>query len=154
MTKLLLILMVVGLWSGCGKEIEIHTERYDNGKMKKEYQSYTRGINYRPIKHGWYKSYYESGKVKEEGNYVDGKVEGEWVKYYESGKVKEEGNYVDKKTEGKWVWYYESGKVFWERNYVDGKREGKSVGYWENGEIRDEDIWKDGECVEMCEGDE
>ena len=130
MTKLLLILMIMGVWNGCGEEIEIHTERYDNGKMKKEYQSYTRGINYRPIKHGWYKSYYESGKVKEEGNYVD------------------------KKTDGKWVWYYESGKVFWERNYVDGKREGKSVGYWENGEIRDEDFWEDGKCVEMCEGDE
>ena len=34
MTKLLLMLMVVGVWSGCGKEIKTHTEKYDNGKVK------------------------------------------------------------------------------------------------------------------------
>jgi hypothetical protein len=40
------------------------------------------------------------------------------------------------------------------KNFVDGKEEGKSVYYDEDGNITDEDIWKDGECVEMCEGDE
>ena len=42
----------------------------------------------------------------------------------------------------------------WEGNYVDGKLEGREVWYDEEGNITDEDIWKDGECVEMCEGDE
>ena len=36
----------------------------------------------------------------------------------------------------------------------DGKKEGKWVYYNEEENIIDEDIWKDGECVEMCEGDE
>ena len=129
MKRILGLLLMMGMMVGCGKGIKVGKEEYPNGAVEVEYQHYTSFFFYK-TKHGWYKSYYESGKVKEEGNYVD------------------------KKTEGKWVWYYESGKVFWERNYVDGKREGKSVGYWENGEIRDEDIWKDGECVEMCEGDE
>ena len=74
--------------------------------------------------------------------------------YYESGKVKQEVNYVDDKKEGEWVEYRESGKVKWEGNYVDGKLEGKVVYYDEDGNITAEDIYEDGKCIEMCEGDE
>ena len=48
---------------------------------------------------------------------------------------------------------YGSGKVQWERNFVDGKKEGKWFWYDEEGKIIDEDIYENGECVEMCEGD-
>ena len=44
--------------------------------------------------------------------------------------------------------------MYCEGNYVDGKKEGKWVFYDEDGNITDEDIWKDGKCIEMCEGDE
>ena len=85
----------------CGEEIRIHTEKYDNGKVKKEYQYYTSYFFFK-TKHGWYKPYYESGKVKEEGNYVDWKKEGKWVGYYESGEVKLEktGSMVNKRGSG------------------------------------------------------
>ena len=66
--------------------------------------------------------------------------------------MKGERNYVDGKVEGKYVGYYESGNVYWEADYVNGKREGKWVWYDRSGNITDEDIWKDGVCVEMCEG--
>ena len=74
MTKLLLILMMVVGFGGCGYLIKTHTEKYDNGK--------------------WVE-YYESGEVRQEGNYVEGKREGNWVWYYESGKVKDEDIYKD-----------------------------------------------------------
>ena len=41
-----------------------------------------------------------------------------------------------------------------EGNYERWERDGKWVWYDEEGNIKDEDIYKDGECVEMCEGDE
>ena len=64
MTKPLLILMMVGVCSGVwGEEIKIHTEKYENGK------------------------------VKVKGNLVDGKQEGKAFWYYENGKVKEEYNW-------------------------------------------------------------
>ena len=44
-------------------------------------------------------------------------MEGQWVWYYESGKVKEEGNWVDDKREGKWVWYGPNGKLMDEDIY-------------------------------------
>ena len=101
MTKLLLILMivgwVVGVFNGCGHLIKTHTEKYDNGK------------------------------VSGEGNYIDGKEEGPFVSYYESGKIKGEAN------------------------YVVGEKEGKVIAYYESGKIVDEDIYRDGKCVEDCE---
>ena len=104
MTKLLLILMivgwVVGVFNGCGHLIKTHTEKYDNGK------------------------------VSGEGNYIDGKEEGSFVSYYESGKIKGEAN------------------------YVVGEKEGKVIAYYESGKIVDEDIYRDGKCVEDCEGND
>ena len=88
---LLLMLMIVGVWSGCGTKIKIHTEKYDNGKM--------------------------SG----EANYIDGKKEGKYVEYYESGTVKYEGNYVDGKQEGKWILYDEEGNTIFEYCWVMGE---------------------------------
>jgi antitoxin component YwqK of YwqJK toxin-antitoxin module len=120
MTKLLLILMMVG-FGGCGYLIKTHTENYDNGKMS--------------VHNGKWVEYYESGEVKKEGNYVDGKKEGKWVEYYESGKVEIEKNHVNGKREDKWVWYYESGDMEWEGNFVDDKHEGKWVGYYESGKV-------------------
>ena len=53
MTKLLLILMMVGMWSGAwGEETKTYTEKHDNGK------------------------------VKIQGNLVDGKRDGKWVEYF------------------------------------------------------------------------
>ena len=71
----------MGVWSGVwGEEIKIHTEKYENGK------------------------------VKVKGNLVDGKQEGKEFWYYENGKVYIESNYVEGEEEGKEFWYYESGK--------------------------------------------
>ena len=168
MTKLLLILMVMGLWSGCGKEIEVVVEG------NTEYEIYRDETNNKPIKHGYYKEYYPDKSYKTTGNFVDGEKKGKWVSYDEDGKVKSETNfvdgkekvtrfryygnevelevnYVDRKKEGKFVMYYESGKVMVEGNFVDDEKEGKWVEYDEEGNITDEDIWKDGECVESCE---
>ena len=67
---------------------------------------------------------------------LENATEGTYKRYYKIGKVKYEVNYVDGKREGKWVRYYKSGTVY------------------EEGNITDDDIWKDGECVEICEGDD
>ena len=38
--------------------------------------------------------------------------------------------------------------------YKDSLRDGKSIYFYINGDVEDEDICEDGDCVEMCEGDE
>ena len=252
MTKLLLILMVVGLWSGCGgdsptgeekKELLIWTTTYDDGSVEEEYQYYHHPDNNRRIKDGWYNSFYKNGEYWEVGTYKDnerdgewtsfsddgketkviykngekwsgefwinvkvdsggtveteddvpddenvwrglftydngkwvglvvfywrngnkrgeglwgrsGKPEGKWVSYHESGKVWEEGNFVNGKQEGEWVSYYESGEIRWKGEYKVHKMDGKWVWYTVDGDIWDEDTYENGVCVEMCEGDE
>ena len=138
MTKLIGILMVVGLWSGCGKEIEVVVEGNE------EYEIYRDETNNNPIRHGYYKKYYPDKSYETTGNFVDGKQEGKWVYNYESGKVSSDENYIDGKKEGKWVGYHENGKVKWEGNFVGGKQEGKSVGYFESGKVNEEGNYVDG----------
>ena len=52
------------------------------------------------------------------------------------------------------LFWDENGQLLFENHYVHGDKEGKWVRYDEEGNIIDEDIWKDGRCVEMCEGNE
>ena len=83
-------------------------------------------------------------------SWLDGCCEGSWAE----GKI---GNGQYKR--GKWIYYYASGKVEREVNYLDdleakSVRDGKSIYYDQDGNITDEDIYENGVCVEMCEGDE
>ena len=126
-----------------GQTLEVVTRKWENGNIKVESQ-YFKDIEGKMVQHGYYKEYYESGKVKREENIVDGKREGKSVLYYESGKVEWEENYVDGKLEGKSVWYYESGEVEREVNYVDGNKDGKWVYYYESGEVKRERNYVDG----------
>ena len=87
-------------------------------------------------------------------SYDDGLWNGLGVLYWENGNKRGEGLYEDGKHGGYYKRFYSSGKLMWDGNYVDGKKEGKLVEYDGDGNIIDEDIWKDGECVEKCEGDE
>ena len=88
-----------------------------------------------------------------EGKYKNGQKEGQWVWYDDNGKLWTEENYKDGQLNGKWVSHYKDGSVFYGGNYKVGKLNGKWVWYDEDGNTKDEDIWEDGKCVEMCEGD-
>jgi len=143
MTKLLLILMVVGLWSGCGKdsptgeeekELLTWTTTYDDGKVKEEYQYYQHPDNGKRIKEGWYNSYYESGEVEWEGNYKNGNKDGKWISNDETGNLIDEDTY----REGLCVESCEWRKTFEEgggrsvQQTVDG---GFIVSGWDGGEV-------------------
>ena len=64
-----------------------------------------------------YITYYENGQIMEEGNYEDGKVEGEWSGYYENGQIRYKIYYKNDKEEGKWSGYYENGQLKDEGNF-------------------------------------
>jgi len=72
---------------GCGgddavlgpEELEVWMERWENGKMKVEYQYYFDG-NGVPIRHGYYREYsqFVDGLVTSEGRFTKGARDGEW----------------------------------------------------------------------------
>ena len=102
-------------------------------------------------RHGLWVAYRWGGKVWQEQEFSHGTLVGRAFTYYENGQVSRERHYVDGEKDGKEVYYFENGQVEQERHYVDGKLDGKWVEYDEEGNITDEDIYRDDECVELCE---
>jgi len=77
----------------------------------------------------------ETGKI--------GGIEGTKITYYVSGKVKQEEEYVNGEKKGKNQEYYESGKpkeISW---YNNNKRNGNCNVYWETGGVREQGMYQD-----------
>jgi hypothetical protein len=104
MKRLLGILMMVGLWSGCGGDkegptasnqeittapdgtpLEVKTIEWDNGNIKKEFQCYRDGGAV--IRHGYYKEYDEVGTLLLEGTHKEGNRVGDWMTYDDDGNI-------------------------------------------------------------------
>jgi antitoxin component YwqK of YwqJK toxin-antitoxin module len=74
---------------------------------------------------GSLKDYYQSGKPKEEINYVNGKKHGKYAAWNANGKPKEVGAYDNGEMDGEWVYYYNvSGGVYQKVGYKKGLKEG------------------------------
>jgi antitoxin component YwqK of YwqJK toxin-antitoxin module len=51
---------------------------------------------------------------------MDGRKQGYWEYYYENGRIRSKGNYVNGIWEGNWEWYYDNGKISSKASYVNG----------------------------------
>ncbi|MCX7637900.1 MAG: hypothetical protein N2044_08660 [Cyclobacteriaceae bacterium] len=66
------------------------------------------------------------GTLSSEGEYAEGRKNGEWVSYYPSGKVSVRGNYEQGEPSGTWNYYHENGQISSSGAFVQGRRDG----YW------------------------
>ncbi|MFM1744316.1 MAG: hypothetical protein RLZZ630_253, partial [Bacteroidota bacterium] len=82
---------------------------------------------------GSWKYFYEDGKLRMEGTYVNGERSGVWSFYYPNSRLQQQGAYVANKPEGNWSWFYPDGKILREENYKKGKEDGRMVEYDEAG---------------------
>lgn len=57
---------------------------------------------------GLVKVYFETGEIKEERFYLNGKREGIWKTYHKSGKIKTKGKYRDGEKVGVWKTFYKN----------------------------------------------
>ena len=111
-------------------------------------------FRYRPDKNNFTEKegseffYYESGQLKAEYNYKNGKLDGFAREYYENGQLIAEGNYSNGKLEGISKMYYESGQLRSENSYKDNLLNGISKTYYENGQLKEEVNYKDGQVVQ------
>jgi len=94
-------------------------------------------------RHGESKWYYNDGKIKEVGNYVDGKAEGVVLNYYENGALEYEIPYVNDTINGEVKEYTKSGCLASQMNFVNGKRNGLSKYYYLNGDLHYETTFID-----------
>lgn len=87
----------------------------ENGQMTKRFY-YHNGM-----RHGDYKEF-KSTSLKEERNYVSGKIEGTVRIYYDyNSKLMEEGNYKNGVRDGASKWYDQDGKLSIEYEYKNGE---------------------------------
>jgi len=68
--------------------------------------------------------YYPNGKLKLEGNTVNGKAHGVWKYYYENGFIWSEGKFRHGVREGFAKIYFENGKKRMHGQYSEGKKSG------------------------------
>ncbi len=98
-----------------------YTEYYHSGKVMAEGpRSGARNV-------GKWRYYAEDGgTLQSEGDFVNGKKNGEWKLYFPSGKVSSSGQYKNDEPDGKWTYYFEDGTISSTGEFVEGKRNG----YW------------------------
>lgn len=101
------------------------------------------------MQEGYWKEYYETGELKDEGAYEKGLKTGEWKYYFRDGKTFEIGKYAKGKQTGKWLWYYDDGKLRRESNFIRGQEDGDFVEYNDSNQLITKGQYSDG----MKEGD-
>ena len=86
------------------------------------------------LKKGKVAIYYSNGKIKYEGDCLDGNFEGRGTYYYEGGN-RYDGEWKKGLKHGKGILYYdyEAKKKKYEGNFIKGKFEGKGIYYWIDG---------------------
>ncbi len=84
---------------------------------------------------GFWKEYYNDGRLKAEGKYNKDVREGNWVFYHENGMKEQEGMYREGKPEGDWTWYYASGEVLRTESYYNGLSDGIMTEYDQDGKV-------------------
>ena len=101
---------------------------------------------------GNYHQYYEDGDklYPRENHYPDGTLKDEFRVYtFRIWLV-----FRIESPHGLWMHYDKNGNLYWEVPFVSGAENGRWIWYDEASIVIDEDIFEDGVCVAMCEGDD
>ena len=87
--------------------------------------------------------YYSDGKLKYEGDRINGDFEGKGTYYYKRGN-RYEGEWKKGLKHGRGILYYdlEATKKRYEGNYIKGEFEGKGIYYWDDGSYYEGDFVK------------
>ncbi len=86
-------------------------------------------------KQGEWQYFYETGKIKEKTNYINGKVNGLSEAWYENGNRWLVQHYADDELEGSQASYYYNGNMHILNNYKKGKKEGSQKEYNSKGYV-------------------
>src|SRR5579859_6889902 len=93
----------------------IRTEDFENGKT-----SYTAPYE-NGLANGKTVWWHENGKKKTEGLTKNGKKHGEWKSWYNTGILSLEYNYIDDQQDGRQIEYFENGKISFDGYKTKGK---------------------------------
>ena len=110
--KKLIYLFLVLTFVSCGKE-NYYEEFYGNGNIKLKIE-----INENKIRNGKFIEYYQDGKIKATGKYINGEVEDSTFLYYENGKLRESGFWKRGYRKGWFITYREHGQIMKKEEFI------------------------------------
>ena len=93
---------------------------------------------------GYNKFFYLDGKIASEGNFKDGKPEGEWISYHNNGNLKSKGNKSNGLSVGKWNFYNKDGLVDWTYEYENDLKHGCAQRFDSLGNVIEEKFFVNG----------
>ncbi len=127
--KMILFTLVVTMTTLLYANEETTKEYYDTGELKAE-------TTYKQGKIESKRTFLKNGKLERETKYLEDKKYETRIEYYTTGELFRERQLLDDKLEGLEKEYYPNGKVKAERNYKEGKRHGNAMGYYMNGNLQ------------------
>ncbi|MBI2949201.1 MAG: immunoglobulin domain-containing protein [Verrucomicrobia bacterium] len=104
--------------------LEYHTLFFGDGTLREEWWTNEQGRRERT-----WKTYWRSGGVNIERDYVDGKLNGLFVTYFETGTKASESNWSNDKLHGSKTEWWGNGKKMWEGTYLNGALNGPVIEY-------------------------
>lgn len=93
---------------------------------------------------GKWRYFAEDGTLQSEGDFTEGKKNGEWLTYYPSGKVSSRGKFENGEPAGKWEYYFENGAISASGEYLEGQKNGYWNSFTDNGIVISEITYVNG----------
>ena len=120
-------------------------ERYGTGE-KKLVVTYSGSGSYEFVSKKM--TYYINGQTKEEENYHNSELQGDYREYYKNGQISVKCSYNEGKKNGEFFEFYHDG-VVWEHGYfTDGDYDGEYTTYFIDGKIKSYELYKKGDRIE------
>jgi antitoxin component YwqK of YwqJK toxin-antitoxin module len=113
-------------------EKRVDTSKYADDKVWVE-REIARYSDNRFVADGFYREFFPNGQKFAEGQYKNGKQQGEWTYWHENGQVCRKVNYQDGQPNGSWDVMNAEGVVIAKRSFKNGKRDGTWVVYDKTG---------------------
>jgi antitoxin component YwqK of YwqJK toxin-antitoxin module len=113
-------------------EKRVDSDKYPDGKLRYERQI-ARYSDDHYVSDGFYHEFYPNGEKFVEGQYKNGRQDGQWTYYHENGKVQRTVNFSGGQPDGNWEIFNAEGVVVAKRGYKAGKRDGTWVVFDESG---------------------
>jgi antitoxin component YwqK of YwqJK toxin-antitoxin module len=84
------------------------------------------------IQNGWFRYFYSTGFVSSEGQYVNGKREGNWLSFHTNGVMKDSAFYINDKRTGIAMGWHNNGYMS-DSSFYNADGTSVSVGWYDNG---------------------
>jgi antitoxin component YwqK of YwqJK toxin-antitoxin module len=138
--------------------VEVREDKFPNGNVKSRAEGY-RDSEGNFVRHGPATRFYENGRKLAEQHFNHGELHGAEAMWFIEGRLKNQGQYVNGLEDGKWVTFFDDGTphtewhmrmgawhgpyIEWHSNgkkrleveFVDGKRQGPSITYDDQGVV-------------------